>query len=138
MNILVFDLDYTLTNHNGKVPRSTYHMLKQFKRNKFIMTIITYNPVPQLTPNFTDLYKYFETIHYGNMERSILFKQSIKFVSEKYKIDTNTCNIYYIDDRQDNIDEVINSHSTETNKIITYYCEDPEKLYRLKELFKFN
>ena len=59
MNILVFDLDYTLTNHNGKVPRSTYHMLKQFKRNKFIMTIITYNPVPQLTPNFTDLYKYF-------------------------------------------------------------------------------
>jgi len=52
--IIIFNLDDTLVNAKMKVPRQTYHMLNKFKKQGYIIGIITYNSMVNLVANQLD------------------------------------------------------------------------------------
>ena len=54
--IIIFDLDDTLINISMKVPRQTYHMLNNFRKNKYLMSVITYNTFPLVVTFNTNIW----------------------------------------------------------------------------------
>lgn len=127
--IIIFDLDDTLVNHRMKIPRQTYHMLNKFKKLNYKIGIITYNSMVNLVANETNLYKYTSHILYGNLDRDLLFDKMLNFLIKDYNISVID-NLYYVDDRADNLDVVVKSNT----QVKTFHCVNMYKLYQFKFL----
>lgn len=125
--IIIFDLDDTLVNAKMKIPRQTYHMLNKFKKENYIIGIISYNFLVNLVAKKTNLYKYTNYIFYGDLDRNILFEKCLNVIYAD-NIDSLSYNIYYADDRADNLQVV----KTYFEKVITYYCVNMYQLYQFK------
>ena len=125
--IIIFDLDDTLVNCKMKISRQTYHMLNKFKKLNYIMGIITYNKMVGIVAKETNLYKYTNYIICENISRDLLFEKCLSQIIDENKI--NIINqIYYIDDRLDNIQIIKEKHK----KINTYHCDNLYNLYKFK------
>ena len=125
--IIIFDLDDTLVNWNRKIPRQTYHMLNKFKKLNYIIGVISYNLTSYYIAEETNLYEYTSHIFYKNTNRDILFELCINKIITDYNLN-NITNIYYIDDRIDNLQVVKNKYPN----VITYHCYNIYELYKLK------
>lgn len=127
--IIIFDLDDTLVNPKMKIPKQTYHMLNRFINLGYIIGIITYNRLVNLVAKECNLYKYTRHIFYGDLDRDILFKKCIdSILSENSQVLDSQ--IYYIDDRLDNLECVKNKFPS----VITYHCVNMYELYKFKHL----
>ena len=129
MKIIIFDLDDTLVSAKMTIPRQTYHMLNKFKTSGYIIGIITYNCMVNLVAKECNLYKYTRYIFYGNLDRYILFDKCISSIRSDYSIQANF-QIYYLDDRQDNLECVKKYFPF----VITYHCVNIYELYKFKHL----
>jgi hypothetical protein len=123
--IIIFDLDDTLVNCKMKIPRQTYHMLNKFKKLNYFMGIITYNCMANIVANETKLYQYTNFILYEDIDRDILLDKCINQIINDNKL-VNVTNIYYTDDRLDNLKAI------KRDDVITYHCINMYELYKFK------
>jgi len=129
--IIIFDLDDTLVDSKMKVPRQTYHMLNNFKKKKYIMSVITYNSLPLIITLNTSIYKYMDFVISENIYRNKLFKKCINKIVYKYKIKKlKDYQIYYIDDRMDNIKNIKKYYKD----ICCFHCKNVQELYLIKNI----
>lgn len=125
--IIIFDLDDILVNCKMKIPKQTYHMLNKFKKLNYVIGIITYNFMGNLVAKETNLYNYTSHVLCSNLNRDVLFNKMLNYLIEDYSIQ-EIKSIYYVDDREDNINIIKKSNS----KVKTYHCVNMYKLYKLK------
>jgi FMN phosphatase YigB (HAD superfamily) len=125
--IIIFDLDDTLINGKMNIPRQTYHMLNKFRNLHYFIGIISYNYLAPLVIKKSNLNRYTQHIVCGDLDRDVLFEQCLTNNIIKYNNLFTKNNIYYIDDRVDNLD-IIKKHNPD---VITYHC------YNIYELYKF-
>lgn len=127
--IIIFDLDDTLVSPKMKIPRQTYHMLNKFKKLNYIIGIITWNSLVNLIVKECNLYKYTRYIFYGNLDRHILFNQCIDSIllDNPQVLESQ---IYYIDDRLDNL-ECVKKYFPD---VITFHSINMYELYKFKHL----
>lgn len=126
---MIFDLDNTLINLNGNVPRQTYHMLKKFKKQGYIIGIVSYDHLCHFTSDGLNLYDYSDIVKWSSMGRSKLFLDTLNYLKLKNNItDDNIEQIYYIDIQKDNIQNIKESFPN----IITWYCTNVHELYNFK------
>ena len=133
--IIIFDFDDTLINYKMKTPRQSYHMLNLFKKYGYIMAIITYNPSPYISMIHSGLHKFIDCIHYGDIDRDILFTRSLETIMKKHKItetELEEYKIYYLDDREDNIQKVKEKYPN----IIDFHCYDINELHHFKKILR--
>ena len=87
------------------------------------MSIITFNPMPQLVCLNTSIYKYMDFVINGNLDRNILFKKVINMIIKKHNISKlEEYDIYYIDDRIDNITDIKEKYPN----IKCFHCDNTQ------------
>ncbi len=126
--IIIFDFDDTLVGYNMIVPRQTYHMLNKFKKLGYFIGIISYNFMVNIVANDLNLYKYADVIIYENSDRNILFNKCLQFILNKNSLLLDEVSIYYVDDRKDNIDCIVDNFSF----VKPYHCINNYSLYKFK------
>ena len=125
--IIIFDLDDTLVNCKMKIPRQTYHMLNKFRKLKYKIGIISYNWMVHLIAKETKLYNYTSYIFYKDIDRDLLFEHCLCQIIMDSDQQENA-DIYYIDDRLDNLQLIKKKHL----HISTYHCSNINELYKFK------
>ena len=129
--IIIFDLDDTLINSNMKVPRQTYHMLNNFTKNKYLMSVITYNKFPLVITFNTSIYKYMDFVVSKQIDRHKLLQNVLNKIIDKYEIkNLEDYKIYYIDDRIDNIQNI----KKYCKNITCFHCKNMYELYLIKKI----
>lgn len=123
--LYVFDLDDTLVMYKReiKVPRQTFHSLRNLylKGNK--IAVISYNPYGEFIINITGLRKYISiSCCSNNLYRPELFS----------KIYNGEDTVYYFDDRKDNL-EAVKERYPEVNIV---HVVNPTKLHLIIKQIK--
>ena len=127
--LIIFDLDDTLVSKRALVPRQTYHMLNKFKKLGYIIGVISYNCLLPFVANNTNLYKYTNSLFWGDSDRNTLFKKCLQKLIQENQV--SEYRVFYVDDRLDHLENIKGCYS----HVLTYHCLNPLELYKFKNEF---
>lgn len=127
--IVIFDLDDTLVNYKMTVPRQTFHMLNRFKKEGYLIGVITYNPLANYVISRTGLKNYVDCVVYKDADRDVLFKRCLDTLQVNEMNELNGP-VHYIDDRMDNLNVVKKSFP----QVQIHHCNNVYELYMIKKL----